>query len=63
MQEIIRPDFTVGDVAALLAISNPTVYRLIHTQQLQSYKVGRGTRITRESVEAFREGRTIGGAA
>lgn len=51
-----KSDYTVADVAELLKISNPTVYRLINTGMVRAYKVGRGTRITRSSVEQLRNG-------
>lgn len=50
----ISPDYKVEEVARLLSASKPTIYKLINTGKLHFYKVGRGTRITRESVEALR---------
>ena len=54
MPEQLKPDFTVAQVAELFCVTLPTVYKRIHAGELKAYKVGRGTRITRESVEDLR---------
>ena len=44
----------VKEAAALLAVSEQTIHRLIKQGTLKVVKIGkRGIRITRESVEAF----------
>lgn len=53
----ISPDYKVEEVARLLSASIPTIYKLLHQGKLQCYKLGRGTRITRESVETLRDGK------
>lgn len=52
-----QPDLTVQEACALMKCTAPTVYRLIHRGELQSYKVGRVRRITSESVQALRTGK------
>lgn len=50
------PDHTIQDICQVCQCSAPTVYSLIKSGQLKSYKVGRSTRITRESLEQLRQG-------
>ena len=57
MSTNVQPDFTVQATCEYLAISKPTFYKLVGDSVLQVYKVGRGTRVTRESIEALRNGR------
>lgn len=45
-KELLRPD----EVAKYFSIHRATVYRWIETERLTAIKVGRLTRITRESV-------------
>ena len=56
-QNSLRPDPTVGQVCTLLNTTPPTVYKLIHTGKLDSYTIGRGRRITIESLERLRQQR------
>ncbi len=53
---LAEPDFSISGVAMLLQVSAPTVYKMIHHGKLAVYKVGRCTRVTRESVERLRNG-------
>ena len=47
----------VKEVAALMAVSMQTVYKLVKNGELKSSRVGnRGIRIPREEVEAFMNG-------
>jgi len=49
---------TVPQAAQELQVSRYTVYRLINNRELQAVKVGpRSTRINREDLEKFVEGR------
>jgi len=48
------PDLTVAQTSHQLAVSAPTIYKLIHSGVLHAYKVGRATRITQASVERLR---------
>lgn len=51
-----QQDYTVDALAILLAVSRPTIYKMINAHKLRTYKVGRCTRITSESVEKLRTG-------
>lgn len=46
---------TVTEVAASLRISKMTVYRLIHTGELPSIRVGRTFRIPVKAYDTYRE--------
>lgn len=50
------PDSTVAECARQLNVTTPTIYKLIHKGVLCAYKVGRATRVTRESIELLRSG-------
>jgi len=45
--------FTAGETAALLKVTEKTVYRLVARQRLHAVKSLRHLRITRASLEAF----------
>jgi len=44
---------TVREVAALMRVSNMTVYRLIRAGELRAARVGRGYRIREGDVDAY----------
>ena len=44
---------TVGEVAALLRVSNMTVYRLVQAGHLPAVRVGRSYRIREEDVDRY----------
>lgn len=44
---------TVSEVAALLRVSNMTVYRLISAGQLSAARVGKSYRIREEDVDRY----------
>ena len=44
---------TVQEVAAIMRVSNMTVYRLIRGGELRAARVGRGYRIRERDVEAY----------
>jgi len=49
-------DYTVAAIAALFRTNVHSVYELINSGQLASYKVGvRGTRITQTQLDRFRD--------
>jgi excisionase family DNA binding protein len=50
---------TVGEVAALLRVSNMTVYRLIKSGQLAAIRVGKNYRIRRKDVERYLTERAV----
>ena len=45
--------FTTGETAALLKVTEKTVYRLVERQRLHAVKSLRHLRITRASLEKF----------
>jgi excisionase family DNA binding protein len=49
-------DLSINEACSILNVTNPTVYKLIARGQLDSYKVGRSRRITRESLQRLRQG-------
>ena len=44
---------TVAEVAALMRVSKMSVYRLIHSGELESVRFGRSFRVTEEAVDAY----------
>jgi excisionase family DNA binding protein len=44
---------TVGEVAAVLRVSNMTVYRLINAGGLPAVRIGRSFRIHREDLDRY----------
>ncbi len=55
-----EPDLKIADAAAEIAVSHRTIWDLISRGELVSYKIGpRGRRVTRESLDAFRERRVV----
>ena len=44
---------TVGEVAALLRVSNMTVYRLVQAGRLPAVRVGRSYRIREDDVDKY----------
>jgi excisionase family DNA binding protein len=57
MQKVASPMpqlvFTAGETAALLKVTEKTVYRLVARQKLHAIKSLRHLRITRASLEKF----------
>ena len=51
-------DLTVQEVCAILRATAPTIYKLLNRGELKGYKVGASRRITRESLEALRSGKS-----
>jgi excisionase family DNA binding protein len=45
--------FTVAEVAALMRVSKMSVYRLIHSGELESVRFGRSFRVPEAAVDAF----------
>jgi excisionase family DNA binding protein len=45
--------FTAGETAAILKVTEKTVYRLVARRKLEAVKALRHLRITRKSLEAF----------
>ena len=44
---------TVAEVAALMRVSKMTVYRLVHSGELASVRVGRSFRVPEDDVHAY----------
>jgi len=54
----VRPRFlTVAEVAALMRVSNMTVYRLIKAGDLGSVRVGKSYRISDDDVDRYLDSR------
>ena len=47
---------TVQEVAALMRVSKMTVYRLVHSGQLASVRVGRSFRVPERAVHEYLRG-------
>jgi excisionase family DNA binding protein len=45
--------FTVAEVASLMRVSKMSVYRLIHSGELESVRFGRSFRVTQTAVDLF----------
>jgi len=50
---------TVGEVAATMAVSNMTVYRLIKSGQLAAIRVGKNYRIRESEVDRYLSDRSV----
>ncbi len=50
---------TVGEVAALMRVSNMTVYRLIKSGSLAAIRVGKNYRIRESDVNRYLSDRTV----
>lgn len=44
---------TVAEVAALIRVSKMSVYRLIHSGELEAVQFGRSFRVTEEALNAY----------
>ena len=47
---------TVAEVAALMRVSKMSVYRLIHSGELEAVRFGRSFRVTEGAVDAYLKG-------
>lgn len=47
---------TVAEVAEMMRVSKMTVYRLVHSGQLQAVRVGRSFRVPANAVDKFIDG-------
>ena len=56
LNEASHGDCTITETCSILNTTPPTVYRLIARNKLDSYKLGRSRRITRESINRLRAG-------
>ncbi len=48
--------FTVAEVAAVMRVSKMTVYRLVHSGELASVRVGRSFRVPEQAVHDYLRG-------
>lgn len=46
---------TVAEVAAQMRVSKMTVYRLVHSGELEAVRVGRSFRVPEKAVQTFLE--------
>lgn len=53
------PLLTVAEVAALMRVSNMTVYRLIKTGDLMAIRVGKNFRIRESDIDRYLDGRAV----
>jgi excisionase family DNA binding protein len=44
---------TVFEVATVMRVSKPTVYRLVHSGELEAIRVGRSFRVPEQSVTRY----------
>lgn len=44
---------TVAEVASQMRVSKMTVYRFVHSGELEAVRVGRSFRVTEEALEEF----------
>lgn len=44
---------TVAEAAALLSVSEPTVYELVHREGFPSLRIGRSWRVSRAGLETW----------
>jgi len=56
--EYFLGDCSVTETCKILSFTPPTIYRLINKGLLDSYKIGRSRRITRESIDRIRNENT-----
>jgi excisionase family DNA binding protein len=54
-----EPLLTVSEVAAIMRVSNMTVYRLIKSGQLAAIRVGKNYRIRRSDIERYLNDRAV----
>ncbi len=54
-----EPLLTVGEVAAMMRVSNMTVYRLIKSGQLCAIRVGKNYRLRRRDIEEYLTERAV----
>ncbi len=51
---------TVAEVALIMRVSKMTVYRLVHSGELEAIRVGRSFRVPEQAVNQYRVGRPAG---
>lgn len=55
--------FTVAEVAAIMRVSKMTVYRLVHSGELEAIRVGRSFRVPEEAVDHYLRDAFVGSTA
>jgi excisionase family DNA binding protein len=48
--------YTVAEVAAMMRVSKMSVYRLVHSGELESVRFGRSFRLPRAAVDSYLHG-------
>ncbi|MGM4916080.1 helix-turn-helix domain-containing protein [Tardiphaga sp. 813_E8_N1_3] len=49
-----KRSFSVAQTAAILSVSESTVFELLKSQRLRSFKVGRARRVSGAAIDSFR---------
>jgi excisionase family DNA binding protein len=49
------PFLTIAEIAAIVRLSKMTVYRLVHSGELEAHRVGRSFRVRRSALAAWLE--------
>lgn len=61
-QEFSNVNFlTVAEVAALMRVSNMTVYRMVHAGELPAVRFGRSYRVPQNAVESYLQSAVVEG--
>lgn len=53
---------TVAEVAALMRVSNMTVYRMVHAAELPAVRFGRSYRVPQNAVEEYLKSAVVDGS-
>jgi excisionase family DNA binding protein len=51
---------TVAEVATIMRVSKMTVYRLVHSGELEAIRVGRSFRVPEQAVNQYLRGAFVG---
>jgi excisionase family DNA binding protein len=51
---------TVAEVAAIMRVSKMTVYRLVHSGEIEAIRVGRSFRVPRQAVDQYLRDASVG---
>ena len=53
---------TIAEVALIMRVSKMTVYRLVHTGELEAIRVGRSFRVPEQAVDQYFKAAFVGAA-
>jgi excisionase family DNA binding protein len=51
---------TVAEVAAIMRVSKMTVYRLVHSGEIEAIRVGRSFRVPKQAVDQYLRDASVG---